>query len=114
MTPGEALIALAAEDLAIARATKELEELPEKHAIIALRHRLAEIEEALEKSRDYCAKADRLVAQAEDEAASLSAKIESEQAKVISGQVTNPKEVQNLTGRSTPSSASATRWRTRR
>ena len=97
MTEGEALVALAEADLAIARAEKELDELPEKHAIIALRHRLEEIEQVLQKACAYCAKADQLVGDATDETATLTAKIEAEQAKVLSGQITNPKEVQNIT-----------------
>lgn len=97
MTEGEALIALAEEDLAIARAERELDELPEKQAILALRHRLEEIEQIRERARAYCAKADHLVAAATDETAMLTAKIEAEQAKVLSGRVSNPKEVQNIT-----------------
>ena len=97
MTEGEALIALAELDLAVGRAQKELDELPEKQAILSLRHRLQEIEQVLEKARAYCAKAEHLVSAATDETALLTDKIDAEQAKVLSGQVNNPKEVQNIT-----------------
>ena len=97
MTEGEALVALAEADLAIARAEKALDELPEKEAILALRHRLGEIEAVHEKALAYCAKADHLVAAATDETAMLTDKIEAEQSKVLSGRVSNPKEVQNIT-----------------
>jgi len=97
MTEGEALVALAEADLAIVRAEKALDELPEKEAILALRHRLEEIEAVHQKALAYCAKADHLVAAATDETTLLTDKIEAEQSKVLSGQVSNPKEVQNIT-----------------
>lgn len=96
MTEGEALIALAEHDLAILRASKELDELPEKRAIIALRRRLAEIEALAEKARAYCSGIERKLAQASDEMETLEAKIEAERVKVVSGTITNPKELQNL------------------
>lgn len=97
MTEGETLLALAEVDLAILRATRELEELPEKRAILALRHRLAEIETLAEKARAYASSVERHLGQATDEMELLEAKIETERVKVVSGSVTNPKELQNLT-----------------
>ncbi|MDZ4166709.1 MAG: C4-type zinc ribbon domain-containing protein [Coriobacteriia bacterium] len=97
MTEGEILIALGQHDLAIARAEKALDELPEKHAILQLRHRLQEIEAALDKADAYCRKAEALVSRAQDEATSVQEKMDAEQAKVLSGAVSNPKELQNLT-----------------
>lgn len=97
MTEGEALLALVEQDLAIARAEKTLDELPEKLAVLQLRKRLKEIEALRDKAEVYCRKADGLVARANDEASALQSKIDSEQAKVLSGDVSNPKELQALT-----------------
>ena len=97
MTEGEILIALGAHDLDIIRSERTLDELPEKQAILKLRHRLKEIEALLEQAEAYRRKAEALVARKQDEATSVSEKIEAEQAKVLSGAVTNPKELQNLT-----------------
>jgi predicted nucleic acid-binding Zn-ribbon protein len=97
MSEGDKLIALQEQDLAIARAEKSLDELPEKLAILQLRKRLKEIEAVRDKARGYCRKVDAMVSKSNDEAASIQAKIDAEQAKVLSGEVTNPKELQNLT-----------------
>jgi predicted nucleic acid-binding Zn-ribbon protein len=97
MTEGETLLALMEQDLAIARAAKALDELPEKAAILQLRRRLKEIEGVAEKARAYVHRANALVSKAADEVAMVQAKIDDEQAKVLSGQVTDPKELNNLT-----------------
>ncbi|MHB1135469.1 MAG: zinc ribbon domain-containing protein [Coriobacteriia bacterium] len=97
MTEGEALIALMEQDRALDRAAKMLDELPEKQAILKLRHRLKEIEVVADKARSYLKTASAMVARAADEVALVDAKIETEQAKVLSGSVTDSKELQNLT-----------------
>ncbi|MHB1016832.1 MAG: zinc ribbon domain-containing protein [Coriobacteriia bacterium] len=97
MTEGEALIALMEQDRALDRAAKALDELPEKQAILKLRHRLKEIEVVADKARAYLKTANAMVARAADEVALVDAKIETEQAKVLSGSVTDSKELQNLT-----------------
>ncbi len=97
MTEGDVLLALMEQDLAIARATKALDELPEKKAIIQLRQRLKEIEGVAEKAAAYLRKANAMVSRAADDVASVQAKIDAEQAKVLSGSVTDSKELQNLT-----------------
>lgn len=97
MSAGDQLLALQEQDLAIARAEKALDELPEKRAVLQLRKRLKDIEAVRDKADAYCRKANALVTKSNDEAASIQAKIDSEQAKVLSGDVTNPKELQNLT-----------------
>jgi hypothetical protein len=97
MTEGETLLALMEQDLAIARAVKALDELPEKAAILQLRHRLKEIEGVAEKARAYVQRANAMVAKSADEVEMVQAKIDAEQAKVLSGQVTDPKELRNLT-----------------
>lgn len=97
MSEGEALVALMEQDLAITRAEKTLDELPEKLAVLQLRKRLKEIEVVRNKAAAYCRKAESMVTRSNDEAASVQTKIDSEQAKVLSGEVSNPKELQNLT-----------------
>lgn len=97
MSEGEALLALAEQDLAIARAEKQLDEVPEKRAVLQLRKRLREIEAVKDRAEAYCRKSDALVNRSNDEAESIQLKIDAEQAKVMSGEVTNPKELQNLT-----------------
>lgn len=97
MTEGETLVALQEKDFEIGRATKALDELPEKMAVLQLRKRLKEIQAVREKAYAYCRKADAMVTRSNDEAASIQTKIDAEQAKVLSGEVTNPKELQNLT-----------------
>jgi predicted nucleic acid-binding Zn-ribbon protein len=97
MTDGEVLLALTEQDLAIARAEKALDELPEKLAVLQLRKRLREIEGVREKAAAYCHKIEALIARSNDEATTLQAKIDAEQAKVLSGDISNPKELQNLT-----------------
>ncbi len=97
MSVGETLVALMEQDLAITRATRTLDELPEKTAILQLRKRLKEIEVVAEKTRAYCHKAEAMVTRSADEASSVQARIDREQAKILSGDVSNPKELQNLT-----------------
>ncbi len=97
MTDGDLLVALLGHDLAIARADRALDELPEKQAILQVRKRLREIEEVRGKAEAYCRRAEALVAKATDESTMVRAKIDAEQEKVLSGSVTNPKELQNLT-----------------
>lgn len=97
MSDGERLLALQEKDLAITRAEKVLDELPEKMAVLQLRKRLKDIDGVREKAAAYCRKAQAMVTRSNDEAASIQQKIDAEQEKVLSGQVTNPKELTNLT-----------------
>jgi predicted nucleic acid-binding Zn-ribbon protein len=97
MSEGESLAALQEQDLAIARAEKSLDELPEKLAVLQLRKRLKDIEAVREKAQAYVRKADAMVSKANDEAAGVQAKIDAEQSKILSGEITNPKELQNIT-----------------
>lgn len=97
MSEGDTLLALQEQDLAITRAEKSLEELPEKLAVLQLRKRLKDIAAVRDKAAAYCRKVDALVSKSNDEASTVQAKIDAEQAKILSGEVTNPKELQNLT-----------------
>ncbi len=97
MSDGDTLVALMEQDLEIARSEKALDELPEKRAVLQLRKRLREIEAVRNKAQAYCHKLDTMIAHSNDDATSIQTKIDAEQAKVLSGEVTNPKELQNLT-----------------
>ncbi|MDI6900478.1 MAG: C4-type zinc ribbon domain-containing protein [Anaerosomatales bacterium] len=96
MEAAKVLLAIADADAAILRAEKRLEALPEKQEILSLRHKMREVEALLGKAETYVADAERLIKANEDEAALLDEKMEVEQAKILSGDVTNPKELQNL------------------
>lgn len=91
-----ALVALSEKDLEIVRATKKLEELPEKHTILEIRHKLREIEAIAEKATVYVGQLEATLKRAEDETATISAHIVAEQAKVDSGAISNHKELQSL------------------
>lgn len=97
MTDGDILLALGSHDAEIRRAQKGLDELPEKAGILQLRRRLKEIEALRSKADAVCRALDADAARHQDEAASVADKATAEQAKVLSGDVTNPKELQNLT-----------------
>ncbi|MCE5203233.1 MAG: C4-type zinc ribbon domain-containing protein [Coriobacteriales bacterium] len=96
MDQGRALLELSEKDLEITRLTKQLEDLPEKTAILELRHKMKDIEGVAQKAREFVADAEREVKRAEDEVASLRAKMDSEQVKISSGQVVNVKELQSM------------------
>lgn len=96
MDLGRGLLSLSEQDLGIVRAEKRLDEIPEKRAILELRKRIREIDSLRVKAKAYVDEAQHVVKRDEDEIAALDAKIEAEQVKILSGDVTNPKEVQNL------------------
>lgn len=90
------LLELQARDLRLVRAHKRLDEMPEKRAILAARHKIAEIETLLAKTEKVGHVLDAALRKSEDESARISEKIDHEQAKLLSGEVTNPKELQNI------------------
>lgn len=96
MDLARALLSLSEQDLGIVRAEKQLDELPEKRTILEVRKKIREFESLLTKAQAYVDEAQRAVKRDEDETAALDAKIDAEQSKIISGAVTNPKELQNL------------------
>lgn len=96
MTEGEILLELSELDLALMRARKRLDELPEKRAILSLRRQLKEIEDAVERARAYVHDAEQEIARTEDESASIQARISSEEEKLLAGAISDPREVQNV------------------
>jgi len=90
------LLALQECDLEIRRAAKQLEEMPEKRAILETRHKRADVEKLKAKAEELVHRLDRAIAANNDEVATVEEKIAAVQATLDSGQVTNPKEVHNL------------------
>jgi predicted nucleic acid-binding Zn-ribbon protein len=96
MDQAKLLIKLQDTDLAMMRARKRLDEMPEKASVLETRKRIRELDSLRTKTHAAWEAVDREVRKHEDEAAALSAKIDTEQDRLMSGSVTNPKEVQNI------------------
>lgn len=94
---GEVLLQLQQNDLAVMRSMKRLDEMPEKRSILEVRSKRREIEALKAKADSLRARLERDIARNDDERAQLSAKITQEQNKIMSGDVTNPKELQYIT-----------------
>lgn len=94
MHVARALTELQEHDLAVHRLERELEEMPEKRAILAARAKLSEIEAIRQRTQSAIHAMDAIAKRLEDEIAAVSAKMDAEQAKLVSGQVANPKELQ--------------------
>jgi predicted nucleic acid-binding Zn-ribbon protein len=84
-------------DLETRRDEKLLDEMPEKKAILETRAKTREIQALHAKAEELVARLGREVTRNEDETTSVSEKIEAEQARVMSGDITNAKEIQHLT-----------------
>jgi uncharacterized protein len=83
-------------DLDLLRARKRLDEMPEKATILTMRRKVAELEALRGRGQQAHDAVDAEVRKREDETALLDQKMDAEQAKLMSGDVTNPKEVQNI------------------
>lgn len=92
--PVHALLELQAHDVAIVRLQKELDEMPEKRAILQVRAKLAEIAALQARTETALHAIDAASKQLEDRIASVKNKMAAEQAKLVSGDVANPKELQ--------------------
>lgn len=96
MDVSQILLELQERDLRLVRAHKRLDEMPEKRAILAARHRITEIETILQRTDRVGHALDSVLRKFEDESARLGEKIDHEQSKLLSGEVTHPKELQNI------------------
>jgi predicted nucleic acid-binding Zn-ribbon protein len=96
MHAARALIELQEHDLTILRLEKELEEMPEKRAILTTRAKLVEIEKLRERTQDAIHAMDAVSKRLEDQIAVLGVKMSGEQDKLVSGKVANPKELQSV------------------
>ena len=94
MHAARALTELQEHDLAAIRLEKELEEMPEKRAILTTRAKIAEIEALRERTQAAIRAMDAVSKRLEDQIAVLGVKMAAEQDKLVSGVVANPKELQ--------------------
>jgi len=94
MHTARALIELQEHDLLILRLEKELEEMPEKRAILTARAKLAEIEKIRERTEAAIHAMDAVSKRIEDQIAVASDKMAAEQKKLESGEINSAKEVQ--------------------
>jgi len=92
----ETLLTLAERDLEIARLARQLDEMPEKTAILELRHKIKEIEALSQRARRFMEQANATLRRLEDEGSSIEAHFQTEQAKATSGETSDHKELQNL------------------
>ncbi|HEY3318225.1 MAG TPA: hypothetical protein VGK50_07370 [Coriobacteriia bacterium] len=83
-------------DLELLRARKRLDEMPEKAAILTMRRKVAELEAIRSRAQQAHDAVDGAVRKREDETVLLDQKMQAEQEKLMSGEVTNPKEVANI------------------
>lgn len=83
-------------DLDLMRARKRLDEMPEKAAILQMRRKVAEFEALRSRAQQAHDAVDSGVKKREGEAELLEQKMADEQARLLSGDVTNPKEVANI------------------
>lgn len=97
MDEGATLLRLQETDIEIRRGEKQLDELPVKRKIIDTRHKTKDVQALKAKAEHLVARLERAISRNEDETSQVSEKLEAEQAKVMSGDVTNPKEVQHIT-----------------
>lgn len=91
------VLALQDADTELMRAHKQLEEMPEKRAILEARKKAGEVRELRAKAESLVKQLKQAIAKQEDEAAAYAEKYETEQARVMSGEITNAKEIQHLT-----------------
>lgn len=91
-----ALLELQEMDLKVFRLNKQLDEMPEKRAILAMRAKMAEIKALLDRAEAGGRVVDARLQRFDDETAAITAKMETEQAKLLSGEVKVPKELQAI------------------
>lgn len=96
MDQGAALLDLQETDLSIVRSEKRLDEMPEKLAILETRKKIREVEGLRLQAEELVARLQRAIAKHEDECSSVTEKLESEQAKFMSGEIVNPKELTHI------------------
>lgn len=96
MEPTRVLVGVQECDLLLVRLNKQLDEMPEKRSILQTRHKIREIQ-ALERRTDAAVRSlDAAISRLEDEVQLVGGKIDQEQARLLSGEVKNPKELQSI------------------
>ncbi|MDP2232750.1 MAG: C4-type zinc ribbon domain-containing protein [Actinomycetota bacterium] len=97
MKRGAALLELQDVDLEVLRSQKRLDEMPEKRLILEVRHKTRDVTALRAKANELVSRLGAAVSRHEDECAMIATKLDDEQAKLMSGDVTNPKMVMNIT-----------------
>lgn len=92
----EVLVRLQETDTAAARAAKRLDEMPEKQAILATRHKATDFAKLRVRAQAYADEVAKELARLEDETATVQEKIAAEEARILSGSVTHAKELQHI------------------
>jgi len=87
------LLDLQERDLAILRLNKQLDEMPEKRSILAARAKLADIGKLKERTDAVVKHFEATGHALEDTITATKAKMDSEQAKLVSGEINSPKEL---------------------
>jgi predicted nucleic acid-binding Zn-ribbon protein len=93
MDEARTLLELQDRDLRVMRLNKQLDEMPEKRAILAARSKIAEIADLLRRTEAVGHAVDARMKKLEDEQTVLTQKMEHEQSKLLSGEVKHPKEL---------------------
>jgi predicted nucleic acid-binding Zn-ribbon protein len=88
------LLELQESDLSILRLSKELDDMPEKRAILTARAKIAEITRLKERTDEVLRHMDAGAKAIEDTIAGVKAKMDAEQARFESGEIANVKELQ--------------------
>ena len=96
MDTAHALLDLQEHDLLIARTQHKLDDLPEKVRILELRRKLTDVRRLRERTNEFSLKLSRQIAGLEDQVAQTTAKMDDEQTKLVSGAVSSPKELANI------------------
>lgn len=96
MDEASTLLELQDLDLRIMRLNKRLDEMPEKRDILAMRAKMADVKDLLARTEAAGRALDAKLKRFEDETAAVTGKMEEEQAKLLSGTVKNPKELQAI------------------
>jgi predicted nucleic acid-binding Zn-ribbon protein len=96
MSAAAALLKLQELDLDISRSEKRLDELPEKRAILDVRAKQREVAALKAKADILVSKLESELKRLQDETAALDEKIAGEQRKIMSGQINDHKQVQNI------------------
>jgi predicted nucleic acid-binding Zn-ribbon protein len=93
MDEARTLLELQDHDLRIMRLNKQLDDLPVKRSILAVRSKTAEFQTLHARTESAGRQLDVRVRRIEDEVSAVRTKMEREQNKLLSGEVRNPKEL---------------------
>ena len=96
MERSDALIELQDVDLTIARLDRQLSEMPEKRAILEARKRIDDITSLSDRTDSFVKRVEGEISRLEDDVAMQNAKLQTEQAKLLSGKIVNPREAQAI------------------